>query len=206
MSEKIAFDPAKMKSQPSESDKQIAKKFAALFGGSPKFLRKFNRDESFYVDVMSSANSPDAGLTSYCTIGLSNNEMHLPDGQPFLDTRLELVACVRSQYHRFDNILYQIAELVYRTGLLCAPGVFLYDILKDAGYSGDMRHIVFEEPFVWPELDTVKYPDKTVSWLMTLPVSEAELQYARKNSVAELGEKIDEAGVDIFDLMRHSIF
>jgi hypothetical protein len=71
--------------------------------------------------------------------------------------------------------------------------------------ASEMRHVLFVEPFLWDKKFKVQeLPDKTVAWLLMVPISEAEMQYARQNGSDALGDILEEKEVDIFDLKRAS--
>jgi hypothetical protein len=54
-------------------------------------------------------------------------------------------------------------------------------------------------------LEPLKLENKTVNWLLCVPISEIELQYKNKNGFDELENLFEKNGVDVFDLDRKSV-
>ncbi len=199
------YNKEKFGAHPSALGKAVARKTAAVFGGKPYFGRFFSDDKKFHVDIITVENTPEVGLISAGTVGLSDFEMMNKRGEVFADTRLELVACYRKDFTMVRNVLFYCAFNIIRTPWVCSPGSVLEDVLVKFKFESPMRHLVFEQPFLWPDLDTIVFESKTVSWLLCIPVSEAERKLLKSIGMESFGKEIDKSGVDIFDWSRPSI-
>ena len=69
-----------------------------------------------------------------------------------------------------------------------------------------MQHILFIPPFLWEDkLTTLSFNDKKIAWLLVIPISEKELEYAKKHGTDALENLFEEYQIDIFDLKRKSV-
>lgn len=69
-----------------------------------------------------------------------------------------------------------------------------------------MKHIMFVPPFLWEEdLELLEFNNKSVTWLMALPISEGELQVAEKHGPDYLQDLLESKQTDIFDIKRESV-
>lgn len=69
-----------------------------------------------------------------------------------------------------------------------------------------MKHVMFVPPFLWEEdLELLEFSNKNVTWLMTLPISEGELQVAEQHGPDHLQDLLESKQIDIFDIKRESV-
>ena len=68
-----------------------------------------------------------------------------------------------------------------------------------------MKHIMFETPFMWDELKSLDDGENTVAWLMPIPISDSELQYAQEYGVEALETLLEEKEADICDVNREPV-
>lgn len=74
----------------SPENRAIARRAAEVFGGRPS-VREFVHDSlPLTVDILSAADSPNAGFVSYSTLGLSDHPMVTSQGE--FPTRVEFAA------------------------------------------------------------------------------------------------------------------
>lgn len=150
------------------------------------------------------AGSPYHGVTSYSTVGLSDVPL-LVDGKEF-PARVELVGACDSSTGAFANVLTTAAFFVINTGWVPRPGGVFPGILDMHNASPTMRNLLFVPPFLWnPNLETLKLSDRTVAWLQEVPISDAELRFAREQGSEALEDKFVEAQIDVFDIGRSSV-
>jgi hypothetical protein len=71
--------------------------------------------------------------------------------------------------------------------------------------SLNMKHIAFQQPFLWPSLRTTQFGVKTVTWLLAVPISHSEAEYAKREGWKRLETVFEEHQIDIFDLDRPSV-
>jgi hypothetical protein len=63
------------------------------------------------------------------------------------------------------------------------------------------------DPFPWPSLqESLDLPDRKVSWLMAIPISDAEYEYAQEKGPGALEDLlVKEHEIDVADLIRPSV-
>ena len=66
--------------------------------------------------------------------------------------------------------------------------------------------MLFVAPFVWEEpLKTIHADQFEIAWLLGVPISSAEYEFATRNSADKLESMFEDAQVDLFDLRRSSV-
>jgi len=87
--------------------KVIARRAAAVFGGTAKVMRYKDDAEVNWVDVLGCADRPSPGVTAYATIGLSRYDNQLTSGSRPL--RVELLGACASKVQTFAGMLASCA-------------------------------------------------------------------------------------------------
>lgn len=191
------------------ANRKIAKKVSDAFGGMSKVRRYWDANESSYVDLLATHDSPQRGVTSYSTVGLSGWPLMIDDRE--YEARLEMVGVCGSRFTGFDRALVTSAFCVINSKWSCFPGRIFPDVLSMYNASSTMSHFLFVPPFLWGELEeSIVIEGRTVAWLMAVPISEAELQFGRKyteNYPSDaLTAEFEHRQIDVYDLNRSSIF
>jgi hypothetical protein len=187
----------------SESNKKLAKTVAGVFGGTPQVFRYWDEKKASAVDILSCENVPQPGVTSHATIGLSDHSLGDNGSTPGL--RTEFVAAFGSAFEEGANILSTAAFCVINSKWKIGPGVIYPEIISMYRKKSAMKHVLFSPPFLWDTLKTQRLSDKTVAWLMLVPVSEKEFQFAESNGSDALEDLFESKQIDIFNLDRPSI-
>lgn len=188
----------------SDENKTIAKAALAVFGGKPAVHAYWDDNNENYVDIMSCCDRPYDGVTSYSTIGLSGYSIdQTVDDIPL---RVEIVGACASSYNFFPNILGTCAFNIINSKYTCYPGAIFHNVIKYYMPDCSMKHIMFISPFLWEnKLTILDFADKKVAWLLALPISEKEFEFAQRNSTDDLETIFEEHQIDIFDLNRKSV-
>lgn len=188
-----------------QEEKLIAKYLETSLGKRPKFfIHTDELTDPVYVAIGRVSDSPSPQLTAFATNGISNYPLYASDGSVYPDTRLEFVgACETDQADEFEQMIFFSARTIIKQKWFCAPGTFLSNAVSQ---FGDMQHLYFTTPFGFDGFSTESFGERKVSWLSPVPVSSAELQFARENSTEKLEEAFEENDVDWFNLKRASIF
>lgn len=182
----------------------VAQTAARAFGGHPKVTRFWDDDKKSHVDILRCTNTPQPGTSSYSTIGLSDHPL-FREGKEY-GARLEIVGACGDTFSKFDNALATAAFCIINAHWFCFPGASFPDVLKTHNLSSTMSHFFFVPPFLREEsLKTLDLRAKKVTWLLAVPISEAELKYAEQSSYQELEDLFVEKQIDIFDLQRTSV-
>lgn len=184
--------------------KVIAKMVAKAFGGQPRVIRYWDEKDENCVDILSCLDQPQKGITSYSTIGVSDY-VNIIDSKN-IDIRVELVGICSTKIEFYPNILSTAAFCIINSKWSGFPDAIFPNVIGMYDSSITMQHLLFTDPFIWEDtLETLKFGEKRVAWLLLIPISEAELQYAEKEGVGKLQKLLAENYVDISDLNRASV-
>lgn len=176
----------------SQENKTVAKTLRNVFKGDPHYARYADENEKSTIDILSCSESPEVGLTSFGTLGLSDFSIGKEiEGVPL---GVELVGVCRSEFDFFANVISTCAFNIINSKFRSEPGTIFSKIVEMYAVS-PMKHILFTNPFAWDEkLETLYLqPYKVVAWLQIIPISDKENEYAKL------------IGVDVFDLFRSSV-
>ena len=151
---------------------------------------------------MSSADRPCRGVTSYATIGLSKHETGLQSNNKSL--RVELLGVCDAKEEIFPNILATTAFEIMQSRK-CSHGDIIQNAISEYNPDSEMKHVYLTNPFLWEGFETLKFGDKFVTWLLIVPVSDREKDYAIKNGWEALEDEFEKSNIDVFTLKRKSI-
>lgn len=188
----------------SNDNKAVAKTVAATFGGSPRVVEYVDAGGASRVAILHSADHPWPGTTSYCTIGLS--DVSIPrDVNPPLG--VELLAVADSACHpRFAEALSTAAFFWINDGWEPEPGACFREVLRVHLPETRLPHFFLTDPYLWErEFGSRVIGAKTVAWLLAVPISEAEADYAEERGPEALEDLLERHSVDITDLGRASV-
>jgi antitoxin YqcF len=191
--------------QASAENRQLAAIVAKAFGyARPEVRRYWDDGETYRVDIAQAADSPWPGVTSHGTLGLSDYPL-IDEGKEF-PARCELVGACATGYKLFPNVIATCSFNIMKQHWFACPGRIFEDVVAMYYPSFPMRHVMFSEPFPWDDaLPTTELPGKMVAWLLVVPVSDAEMQYARSSGPEALRDVFKREEIDIFDLERRSV-
>ncbi len=185
-----------------EELKRIAREESRVIGGKPYVYRYWDSGNVKHIDILSVEDRPDDGVKSYATIGLSKHDINLEsDGK---DLRIELVGACDSAVDFYANIVATTAFEIMDKGDSCY-GDIIDDVVAEYIQDSDMKHVYLMSPFLWDDLDLIEFPDKWVTWLMLVPISDKEKKYAIKHGYDALEDLFEENQIDVYDLYRKSI-
>ncbi len=187
----------------SEQNKIIARYVTGAFGGTPH-VREFVHDtEPLTIDILWCDDRPVERATSYSTIGLSGYPMR-SNGDEY-PTRLEIAGACGSDAKKFPNVLSTAAFIVMRSGRLFSPGAVIPDCVSEYYQESTVPHLYFTSPFLWEDsLKTMELSSRKVSWLLAMPISQAEYDFLHERGDEELEKEFVKRQIDIYDLGRPS--
>lgn len=184
--------------------KQIAKAAFQVFGGKPSVVKYWDDQQKNDVDILSCPDRPQAGVTSYSTIGLSDASIGLTSDE--VPLRVEIVGACGSAFAGYANVLATCAFDVMEANAECRPGAVLRDAVAVNVPDVEMKHVWLVPPFLWEEeLKTLEFPSMKVAWLLAVPISEAERAFAEEQGAEALESLFEEKQIDLFDLRRASV-
>lgn len=179
-------------------NKRLARYLAEIFGGQPTVTRRHDAGRRMQIDILSCLGTPQPGIVSYATIGLSD---HRPAGQA---AALELLGAAPAQDDEaFAAMLAACAFALIHDGLTVASGSIVPDVIGRHGLSATMAHVLLVPPFLWEDgPQTLRLSAKNVAFLLAVPIADSERQYAGENGADALENLFVGAQIDIFDLNR----
>ena len=193
-----------MPKQPGEADKQIAKDVRAVFGGAQcRVINYLDKDEKSEIHVLHSTETPEEGLISYCTIGLSG----YPDDSYEVDPPLGVEIVTVSNLPDFGEVVSTAAFCVINSGYRAQPGAVFPGVVRLHHPDTTVPNLMFIHPYLWDDeaLRSRVYGDRTVAWLQAVPISDAETEYVLENGADALSALFEEHDPDFIDLGRASI-
>jgi len=185
-----------------ELARAVARTAADAFGGHPKVNRYYDQPETNWVDLLSCADAPEAGLVSYSTVTL-HRAPNLVGGE---DMRVELAGVAREAVPTFANALTWVALTIIKDHWMAAPGVVYPNVLQRLEMSMSVAHLMLLEPFEWEGLDEVELTGgQAVHWLHAVPISESEYAFLQENGFDDLLDRLTAADVAYVDMERPSV-
>ncbi|MGH6657205.1 MAG: suppressor of fused domain protein [Actinocrinis sp.] len=193
-----------MAKPPSDANKQLAQDVRAVLDGAQwRVINYLDKDEKSEIYVLHSTETPEEGLTTYCTIGLSDYVDDGYDVTPPLG--VEIIAV--SNLPDFGEVVSTAAFCVINSGYRARPGGAFPGVVKMHRPDTTVPNLMFAAPYLWDDdaLRSRVYEDKTVAFLQALPISDAETQYLMDHGPDALGDLFEEHDPDFIDLQRRSI-
>jgi hypothetical protein len=127
-----------------------------------------------------------------------------PDGE--FPARIELCAAAIGTADAFPNILASLAFRIMSSQALYSPGVIAPDAVCGYYPSTRLPHLYLTAPFLWPDLNRVhEFGARKVTWLLALPISEAEAGYRREQGDHALEQLLEKHSADFANLDRPSV-
>jgi antitoxin YqcF len=189
---------------PSPENKQLAKYAAGVFGGKPRVTQYLDENEELDVALLSCTDAPWEGVTTHCTIGLSDTLMY-QDGKEY-PARVEIIGACASNVEWFANLISSTAFYIMRTGWLAYPGAVIQNSVEMYAPDLELKHLYFTAPFLWEgQLETITLETKKVLWLLCVMITDAEYQYRKEHGDQALEELFEKHEIDIFNINRPSV-
>lgn len=187
-----------------EQKRTLVKHLVNVIGGEPKFYTCGDEQGTSTIHVLCIENAPLEGVHFYSTVGtMEYSSGYTSDGVPL---RVELLGTCDAREDTFPEILATCAFCIINSNFKIFPGEIFYNVVGMFHSTIDMKHIMFVPPFLWEdELETIRFDDKWVDWLLAIPISENECLYAERHGTDALEELFEKEQIDIFNLQRKSI-
>ena len=185
----------------STENKKIAQYVARAFGGEPRVHEYINDSDTLSVGILFCEDRPSKGVTSHSTIKLSDYPRELMKGEHV--TRLELAGLCIKPAEFFPNLLATAAFTIMQTDSVYRSGSVLEGVARK--YCSQLPHLYLTQPFIWKNrLQTLDCGAKKVSWLMILPISDAEYAYLHEHGDHALEKQLKRHQSDLSNPRRAS--
>lgn len=172
----------------------------------PEFSCYWDKDNIVSIDMATWNEWPEKSNVVISTLNLSQYDEY-KYGKLYTDAKTEFLGVCRQKYTDiYQSILATCVFCVVKGRWFCAPNAIFPDVIKIHNVSDTMQHVFFDSPFLWPEsLSCVSLDGIRTGWLMTIPISDAEYQYAIDHSVEALGDLLEKHDIDYRDIHRKSV-
>lgn len=189
-----------MSDVPSPDHKVIASRVAAAFGGDRSIAAYGDATGTSTLDVLSAAGRPEQGLTSFCTIGLSDTPV-----PGHVDPPLGVEIIGVSNVDAFATVVATAGFLVVHGGWRAEPGTVFPGVVSEHVEDVTTPHLILVAPFLWEGLGSLVLSGKTVAWLMVVPITDSERAYRDQHGADALEDLFENTDPDIIDLWRSSV-
>lgn len=165
------------------------------------FTDYWDDDQKESIVLFKAVNSPQNGVDTYSTVGLSAFPL-LREGKE-IKVRTEIIGACGNNFKHFENIVATAAFCIINSKWFCAPGVIFPDIVSMYKASNTLSDLYFCPPFLWDDrLSGLTVEKKEIAWLLAIPISRTEADFASAFGPAELEKLFQKADLDIYDLNR----
>lgn len=154
------------------------------------------------IDVARFADTPEPGLITYASLGLSNTPW--ADQRP----RLEITMACKHELTAAPQIVANAAFHVVDTGFYPTPGAVVRDligVMKAGELSDRLPHLYFGVPRRWGLRLPLDESLPAITLTMAVPISEREYQYWKSNGDQALEARFAESQIELADLARSSV-
>jgi hypothetical protein len=184
-----------------ERERLIGRYVREQFGRERTSVFGYGDDTGAYdVSLVSGRDCPQAGVTSYGTVGL----FRYPVKAAARDVNIELLGACDSAVEAFANVVTSCAFERMKNGTNLVYGSAIENVVQQYGISRTLPHATFVAPFLWDGFAARSFDDFTVRWLMVLPISDGELAFLRANGIDALESRVEQMQIDVFDIDRVS--
>lgn len=187
-------------SKPSSFERDLGKAIRSAFGAETNVVLFGDDDGSHDCFIVSGANFPVPGVTSYGSVGLYRTIQEAGA----VDVKGEIVAACASATPHIDNLVASCVFDGIKNGKAIVYGAHISDIIVQYGISQNLKHVTFVAPFLWQGLNRFMVSEDVVHCLMMLPISDAEKDYLGSHGIDALEALFDDTQIDIFDINRPS--
>jgi hypothetical protein len=187
-----------------QNKKKIFQHLNNAIGLKPKVVTFYDEPNVSKIDIYIGEDRPDFGITTYSTIGLSEHSIGLKMDSDE-EIRVEFIGICNSDVIEFPNIIASCAFNIINDQYGCKPGTVYPDVIHEYYDDLEMEHIFFTTPYLWDDLTGLHLGGNYVTWLMAVPISNAEFEFLRSNGSDALEDLLEKSNIDVFDILRKSV-
>ncbi|MCI9077963.1 MAG: suppressor of fused domain protein [Lachnospiraceae bacterium] len=181
-------------------NKKIAKYALSFIGGTPEVIGYLNEDGTKNIDIMICSNGYIPDNVVYSTVGLADTNIGKISENKALRTEIIILG---TEDERFADIISSIAFVIQDLED-CGHGMVINNVVSTYIENTELQHVILLHPVFWDRYNPLETENEIAAWLMAVPVTEAERQYIRANSIEDFEELLEKNNVDISDLYRVS--
>jgi len=186
--------------QPNPFELALGRHVRARLGTATRVIRYGDDFGEYDMFLASGTDFPDAGVSSYGTIGLSNH----PQDFSGRSVQVELLGACATATPNFDNVMASCVFEHIRNGTPIIFGSAIESLLDQYAISANLRHLTFVSPFLLDGFEPAEIEGQQVHWLLAVPIADAELALLHDKGIDALEDAFEQAQTDIFDINRRS--
>lgn len=194
-------------------------KIKRLLSDQSRWTRGAGWENKLEFDILTLQNSPQKGMTTYVTLGLSDYVLR-DDQNNRKPRRIELISILRDdtdfleltgnpedQLNFYeDSLMYICCYMVEENSYLFPGDIWVNWFSNKYQQFSDLEHLYFMYPtLLTDKIRTTTIEDKEIEWLLCIPISQDELEYYEKNGSEALEKLLLQEKVDVSDLFRESL-
>jgi len=188
----------------SSDNQAVANRLSALFGESIDISTYRDQAGSASIDLMSRDAFPTPGLVAHSTLRLSDCQFKYTQND--LPLGVEMLGIAESRWSVFPHALSSAAFFVLNDKIECQPGAIFERAIAINDDALSMKHLLFCLPYLWEkELPVLFLKTKAVAWVLAVPISESERQFASAQGTDALEQRLASINQHIFDLNRRPV-
>lgn len=163
------------------------------------------RDEAMGVSVAAFADTPDAGLHTFLTVGVSGHVLSQRVSDRPL--RVELLVCVDKKYATlpWQEVLLAVAKGLIESHVPPMRGEVLGPagpLFPEASWSHATALLCSEPAFYPVEFSEVICDGTTIVFVELIPITSSEADWIRERGWSAFFDRVNRGEVDICDLAR----
>lgn len=184
------------------TNKEIFRYALSFMGGTARVFEYRNSNDSQSVDIMTCQDSLYKKVDVNATIGLSNTPINMVwENKP---VGVELIDFGGKNETVMAHILADVAFQIMRDHH-CQYGEIFTDVFKPYQQNMAVRHVILLSPVYWPDYKMLVGPDRVISWLLLMPITEAERIYIESHGLNAFEALLEKEKGDLTDPRRASI-
>ena len=186
-------------------EEKMLEEVKRILGGDQKAFTYWDEEKENCIDVLFCKDSPAKGYLTASTLGLINYDIGYSNADKSI--RMEMLMVNYGGNDLIGRILCTAAFGVMISHYACGYGTVFENILEGYLPESAMKHLVFivPPPFWAEEFKVIEEDDRMITWLLALPISEAERQYLNEHGIDVLQDMFVKENIDAFDLNRKSV-
>lgn len=192
--------------KPSDDNIQLGKSVAAAIGFEPHVHPYYDDGNKNLIYVLNCKDPLNDNLKFFCTIGVSDSRNAIEmNGEQLENIPIELLMIADEKHIKVPNIISTCGFYITKNKWQCQPGTIFKNMTNVYYNDTHLKHILFVRPFMWEDkLGPMKLSQKTVNFLVGIPISEKEAIFSEKNGYQVLLDLFIKMNIDYENFERVS--
>ncbi|AJH16641.1 suppressor of fused domain protein [Myroides profundi] len=191
----------------SNDNKQLIHNVTNIVGLSPSVDTFHNHEHAVRIDVLKCQYPLNKDIDIYCTVGVSDSEnlIEMRDGS-LVNIPVEILMEGNVNSDKWYSIILAAGFSIKVDKNPCQPYTVFKDLIRTYIKDTHLPHLLFVHPYLWEDrLGQMELEDKTVYFLLAVPISDNELAYFTEYGASELCDRLFSSDLDFSDIERPSL-